>query len=553
MSEENSVNVQKLGVGETNIYKEIAKTVKNVDLQSDLFATIVFPNLPYNFKMLMSNIDFPDKSKKNPNGSLFMKPMDIDDNSADDIAMQCFNSDKFKDDMKSGLKMTFNPTAYESIDFSYIKEYEKMLYEDTTNGHGADIKVRDIKSINDRMATQNANIVQAITTYVVRSISAINPLLQMVSSGNSVGDVKQAIQTANRVAYNNVVSWLKAKDSVERDKDKDDEKSEMKNLESENTIARISSDFYGCFCATATLPNSGIPADKLNDYIIKCASTLQNIRSSSKLDRCIRALSTFDGIAGFKKWFRKDIDNQGKYDNEIRNFGTRFKIRYVKINNESFVNDKRNKLFEDTDDSDDTFENTKDENQDIHNINYDKVQRDLFSTLSEAIDKSIGQRDEWKVMKDIANQMKFLKDNVDETIKERIKIVCKTSGEKSVFHYPKVANGLQNMWSRYSAELQTRIDNRIAQLTGVNGSRESGSASLVEDFLRTTYPQIISVLLTYRCIFAQISESYKRGYVPDYSLDDIQELIDSKSSTYEQYLSMVFSAADKIDELNKNN
>jgi hypothetical protein len=64
-----------------------------------------------------------------------MKPMDIDDNSADDIAMQCFNSDKFKDDMKSGLKMTFNPTAYESIDFSYINTdisssacIEKIVY-----------------------------------------------------------------------------------------------------------------------------------------------------------------------------------------------------------------------------------------------------------------------------------------------------------------------------------------------------------------------------------------------------------------------------------------
>ena len=58
------------------------------------------------------------------------------------------------------------------------------------------------------------------------------------------------------------------------------------------------------------------------------------------------------------------------------------------------------------------------------------------------------------------------------------------------------------MWSRYSMELQKRIDNRIAQVIGSNGSVESGSAAMVEDFLRVTYPQIISVMIVYRCIFA---------------------------------------------------
>jgi len=69
-------------------------------------------------------------------------------------------------------------------------------------------------------------------------------------------------------------------------------------------------------------------------------------------------------------------------------------------------------------------------------------------------------------------------------------------------------------------ELQKRIDNRVAQVIGSNGSIESGSAAMVEDFLRVTYPQILSVMLVYRCIFAQIAILYKNGFIPQYTLDE---------------------------------
>ena len=103
------------------------------------------------------------------------------------------------------------------------------------------------------------------------------------------------------------------------------------------------------------------------------------------------------------------------------------------------------------------------------------------------------------------------------------------------------------MWARYSAELQNRIDNRIAQLTGTTGSRESGSASMVEDFLRTTYPQIISVLLTYRCVFAQIAEQYNRGYIPEYSDDDMKEIVQSMDGRYTARLMVVLRAFDAVN------
>ena len=79
------------------------------------------------------------------------------------------------------------------------------------------------------------------------------------------------------------------------------------------------------------------------------------------------------------------------------------------------------------------------------------------------------------------------------------------------------------MWERYASELDIRINNRINQLTGL-GSVESGSATMLEDFLRSTYPQIISVMLTYKILFQQLNALYKKDFEPGYTLEDREEI-----------------------------
>ena len=66
--------------------------------------------------------------------------------------------------------------------------------------------------------------------------------------------------------------------------------------------------------------------------------------------------------------------------------------------------------------------------------------------------------------------------------------------QKSIFTHRKLLTGL-----RICGQIAQNcaVDNRIAQVNRDDGSRESEVQSMVEDFLRTTYPQIISVLLTY--------------------------------------------------------
>ena len=153
-------------------------------------------------------------------------------------------------------------------------------------------------------------------------------------------------------------------------------------------------------------------------------------------------------------------------------------------------------------------------------------------------------------MKSLEESMKNLKDRADEEILKRIELVCKTNGQKSLVHWPFKAEGLKTMWNRYSSELQRRIENRIAQLTGVPGSQETGSANMVEDFLRNTYPRIIAAMLTYRLIFEQMSKAYKGGYMPKTTLDNVPVIIEVMDERANSSLQAVLVTYDNLNVQN---
>ena len=147
----------------------------------------------------------------------------------------------------------------------------------------------------------------------------------------------------------------------------------------------------------------------------------------------------------------------------------------------------------------------------------------MVNYLSGEIGNVIGDREHWLCFKNVREDMKKLKDRADAEIKKKIEIVCKTGGQKSLIKWPMKAEGLLSMWERYSSELDIRINNRINQLTGL-GSVETGSATMLEDFLRSTYPQIVAMLLTYRTLFDQLNVLYKDDFVPQYTLEDVDQI-----------------------------
>lgn len=156
-------------------------------------------------------------------------------------------------------------------------------------------------------------------------------------------------------------------------------------------------------------------------------------------------------------------------------------------------------------------------------IDYDRLYSDLVNYLSGEISSAVGERERWTCFKTMREDMKKLKDRADAEIKKRIELVCKTGGQKSLIKWPMKAEGLLSMWERYSGELQIRMDNRINQLMGLGGV-ETGSALMLEDFLKSTYPQIVAMLITYRTLFEQIGQVYRQNFVPSMTLEDTQDI-----------------------------
>ena len=503
-----------------------------VDLQNDLFANITFPSLPKTFNAMMADIEFPDKSKKNPNGTLFMKPREIDSTESDDIGLQCFGGN-FAEKGKKKIKMTMNPKSGVKDSLGYNMNDMIRILEDSADMRGHDIPVPDDKTRNENMVAMSANVQAAINTYIKRSQSVIAPLVQMVSGNANLTNVKKVIQTASSTSWDNVQKWLEAQSSVEKDIGRHDKDSEYRELKAQTDVAKVAHDIFSCI-AISDIPFS--EADRVK-YLQQVCSEISGQTKMNGLNPVINKYIDTRGPNNFSDY--KQFVKMWDKNNAPWKVNLKRGVTLENNQNESYETDKYiERLFESDDDE---FENVSSDTPD-----YDKIYFDIYNQISDAMSEAIGPREDWKCIKDIREQMKTLKDRADEEIKKKIELVCKTGGQKSLIHHPFKAEGLLTMWNRYSGELQQRIDNRINQLTGSSGGVETGSANMVEDFLRVTYPQIIAVLLTYRCVFQQLSERYKNGYIPQYSADDIQQLATTEQQRLTQLVANVVATYDAI-------
>jgi len=415
---ENTVNI------DSPARKELLKGFRchllPIDLQTDLFSVISFPTLPYNFKMLMSDLDFPAKAKKNINNSLMMKPTQIDQNSADDIAMQCFGNG-FSHEQKTA---TLNPKATKvetsealGYNFSDIVNslYERAneinpnssLNEDTANQRGAEIPVQDIKSFNGNMSQMSTNIMSAITTYISRSLTAVTPLIEMVGDRQGISRFRKAVNTANASAQDNITNWLESQSSVLKDIGRHDKDAEYQKLERKHDVAETASHILSCI-AISEIP-SGLDKTK---YMSAVSTALFDATSENVLNAFIK--KHISGITDKKEFDRAWNGNQHQQQP--------WPLTLKKITlEEALDNDKFiYSLFESDDDGSSDIS--------LEKIDYQKMQHDLFTLLSDSMSDVIGPRAEWSCVKELANQMKVLKDRADEEIKKKIELVCKTGG-----------------------------------------------------------------------------------------------------------------------------
>lgn len=513
-------------------YKEIInkyykKYVFDIDLQTDLFAAIQFPSLPRNYRFLISPFDWPKKAEENPNGSLFGDPNKIDANSADDIAMQCFGGEFDSSKMKS----TTNTQAYAKEFSSLNTVFNTIVMNEAMNAwwdknpnedrEGVELAVRSINDHNSNMQTLSTDVSKAIRNYVSRSVEAVTPLIQM--TGGNVRELMKKINTANSAAWDNVKEWIDAQSEVQRQKRESIKDQEMATYKNAHSSLKKANNFMKCVMV------SDIPADKRSHVIAKISSAVNDVATKSDLDDLVTRFSiNYTRYANFEDDLQKNDEKPFKIRLNTHIFDskeetpdspalneTKYTYTYLRKLNEA-VDDREAHAFDEVD----------------PRINYDKLYEDLYHFFVQAMNDSVGEREQWHCFKTVREEMKVLKDRADEEIKKKIELVCKTGDQKSLIKWPFKAEGLLSMWTRYSSELQLRMNNRIDQLMGSNGGVETGSANLVEDFLKTTYPQILAVLLTYRCMFQQLAAMYKNNMIPKYTLDDFSDVLEVGGEEY---------------------
>ena len=211
LNQASDANVSVINAQKAEMLAKIAGKVFEINIQNSIFKSIQFPSLPRNWQFIMSKIDWPEKAMKNPNGSLFMDPQKIDQDDAQDIAMQCFNSNRF-DGEKTGLKATLSNVAYQEpkneSQFNFQKTLVSLLLEDTPSQRGAEIPVRSIEDVNKNMFKTSTDVVKAITDYIVRTIDAVKPVVEMTGGSSGIRTFMKAVNTANAAAYDTVEDWL---------------------------------------------------------------------------------------------------------------------------------------------------------------------------------------------------------------------------------------------------------------------------------------------------------------------------------------------------------
>lgn len=127
--------------------------------------------------------------------------------------------------------------------------------------------------------------------------------------------------------------------------------------------------------------------------------------------------------------------------------------------------------------------------------------------------------EEWNIVKNAKSRMEKLKESCDKEINAKIELICRTaqSGQSSlgdkfksaISKHPMRAEGLKNIWARYSDDLIDRIESRVRSIGGMNGN--SNIFMTIKRFLIDTYPALIAMMITWKCAL-ELCKAYYNKY-----------------------------------------
>ena len=115
--------------------------------------------------------------------------------------------------------------------------------------------------------------------------------------------------------------------------------------------------------------------------------------------------------------------------------------------------------------------------------------------------------EEWEIVKVARKQMEFLRDEATKEIEGAIKTVCRTANDGQmglssklmsfVAKHPMRAGRLQNLWKRHETDLNYRIEQRLKQISELDGK---GPLSMARSFYTETIPNLFGMLVIYKMI-----------------------------------------------------
>ena len=479
----------------TIIQKQIPFKCK---LSSKKYEEIQLHALPTNYGMLMMDIDYPDKAKDNPNGSLFMQPSkEILQDTASDIGQLYFGG-------KLDWYGIYNFNPEKNIKESLLELYGnndmvRYLLEATANDIDGEQPGEEINQETAKRKSQNTaksfdgSPITAIDNYIAASIPVIEQLVRTVAGSDISGlkEIYKKIHHYNQLNADTINKYL-------------EKNNEILKLFDESRIEKVTK------------------AQKTQQFIYQKIIEIQKLLSVKYL-----TCSNTKQFDDFISIIHKEKDPTDYWDENKKNFYRLFKDRNGKVlDSDKSLDNVYNKYLESEHVTNDSiiiskYYNSLNEEDEEYTYNnealkkleafdfdstYDLVKHDLQQIISQAI---ISKPEEWPIVQNAKTRMEKLKEACDKEINAKIEIICRTVqngsssiGEKfkaAISKHPMRAEGLKRIWANYSDDLSDRIESRIRSISGNNGN--SNMFVPIKQFLTVTYPALIAMMVTWKCAF----------------------------------------------------
>lgn len=506
-------------------------------ISSTGYQNLMLPNFSTNYIMFMMDIDYPDKAKENPNGSLFMKPSkQILEDADADIGLKCFGGEldwsniyNFKtrevDESYDYIKYLNNVYSNNTA-FNSLFELLGGIGTDDLNNHVLGSNINQHTADREKMRRHEAfkgSPIDAIDMYITESIVVVENLARAIA-GDNVKDLHtlgKVISNLNTATDRNIVEYLEKNNEVLKQlsdntwqKSAKEQKAVAVIFQKITRIQMFQKDDKSNWSEYAKTPGG----KSFNDWLVSCMKEGNEDKWEAQVNQQLLKLKV-----NFGKGLKVFKDNNILSDID---FDTITEIKFsdpVSGSVSDSVKYNYNKsLTEDVD---------EEAGRALESFDFDGIYNSVRSTVRDVmLGICINDYTKWQITTNAKTRMEKLKEAADKEIQAKIELICRTAsngqsslGDKfkaAISKHPMRAEGLKNIWARYSDDLTDRIETRLRSIGGQNG--DTSIFTTIKQFLLSTYPNLIALMFTWKCVLMLCRRYYNKYPIPEISGEQLE-------------------------------